>query len=186
MNVMNFFYGTALVGFATLVPLYAENRYHIPISHAGTLMAARAVGAFSIAGLSTYLLRRLGYRLPMLVGFTVISVAMTGIAISPVGLSAYWWIALFSLLVGMGVGCAAPATNNATLQLAPANIAAITGLRGMFRQTGGIIYVSFTTALLARSLHPGVTQSYVFVAQAVLLLAMAALTRLVPDHRGTW
>ncbi|MGA7833710.1 MAG: MFS transporter [Acidimicrobiales bacterium] len=186
MNVMNFFYGTALVGFATLVPLYAENRYHIPISHAGTLMAARAVGAFSIAGLSTMMLRRLGYRLPMMVGFLVIAGGMTMIAISPIGFTPYWWVALFSLVVGMGVGCAAPATNNATLQLAPENIAAITGLRGMFRQTGGIIYVSFTTALLARSLHPGLTQAYVFVAQAAILLLMAGLVRFVPDHRGTW
>jgi len=186
MNVMNFFYGTALVGFATLVPLYAENRYHIPISHAGTLMAARAIGAFSIAGLSTMMLRRLGYRLPMMVGFLVITAGMFMIAQAPIGLSPYWWVALFSLVVGMGVGCAAPATNNATLQLAPDNIAAITGLRGMFRQLGGIIYVSVATAWLARSLHPGITQAHIFIAQAVILVVMAALVRLVPDHRGTW
>jgi EmrB/QacA subfamily drug resistance transporter len=186
MNVLNFFYGTALVGFAALVPLYAENRYHIPISHAGTLMAARAVGAFSIAGLSTMLLRRVGYRLPMLVGFLVVAFGMVMISISPMGLSPYWWVALFSLVVGLGVGCAAPATNNATLQLAPDNIAAITGLRGMFRQIGGIIYVSLATALLARSIHPGLTQAHIFVVQAIILVIMASLIRIVPDHRGTW
>jgi EmrB/QacA subfamily drug resistance transporter len=186
MNVMNFFYGTALVGFATLVPLYAENRYNIPISHAGTLMAARAIGAFSIAGLSTMMLRRLGYRLPMMVGFLVITAGMIMIAVAPIGITPYWWVAIFSLVVGMGVGCAAPATNNATLQLAPDNIAAITGLRGMFRQLGGIIYVSIATAWLARSLHPGITQSHIFIAQAVILVIMAGLVRLVPDHRGTW
>jgi EmrB/QacA subfamily drug resistance transporter len=186
MNVLNFFYGTALVGFATLVPLYAENRYHLSIARAGTMMAARAVGAVSVAGLSTMLLRRLGYRLPMAVGFVVVSLGMIMISISPIGLSPYWWVAIFSLIVGMGVGCAAPATNNATLQLAPENIAAITGLRGMFRQMGGIIYVSVATSYLARSVHPGISQSHIFLVQAGILLLMASFIRLVPDHRGAW
>lgn len=186
MNVLNFFYGSALVGFAALVPLYAENRYSIPISHAGTLMAARALGVFSIAGLSTMMLRRTGYRLPMVVGFLTIAVGLVMMAIAPIGLDPYWWIALFSVVVGMGVGCAAPATNNASLQLAPSNIAAITGLRGMFRQTGGLIYVTIATSLLARSDNPGITQARIFVAQAAVLVLMVFLVGRVPDHRGSW
>lgn len=186
MNVINFFYGTALVGFAALVPLYVENRYHIPISRAGTLMAARAVGAFAIAGVSTFLLRRLGYRLPMMVGFLLVSWGMVMISIRPLDFGAYWWVALFSVVVGFGVGCAAPATNNATLQLAPDHIAAIMGLRGMFRQLGGIIYVSIATSWLARSVHPGLTQSHIFLGQAAILLVMVDLIRFVPDHRGQW
>ena len=38
MNVLNVFYGSATLGFGALVPLYAENRYHIHIANAGTLL----------------------------------------------------------------------------------------------------------------------------------------------------
>ncbi len=118
-------------------------------------MAARAVGAFATAGVSTFLLRRLGYRLPMIVGFLLVSLGMVMISITPLAFGAYWWVAVFSLMVGFGVGCAAPATNNATLQLAPDHIAAIMGLRGMFRQLGGIIYVSIATGVARAQRAPG-------------------------------
>jgi len=186
MNFLNFLYGTALIGFAALVPLYAENRYHIPISQAGTVMSARALGAISVATISTMMLRRVGYRLPMTIGFLVIASGLVMISIAPIGITPYWWIAIFSVVAGIGLGCAAPATNNATLQLAPNNIAAITGLRGMFRQIGGIIYVSISTALLARSGDPGMMQARIFVIQAIVLALMTLLVLRVPNHRGRW
>jgi len=79
-----------------------------------------------------------------------------------------------------------PATNNASLQLAPEQIAAISGLRGMFRQSGAITAVSVTTAVLARSSQPGMTQAWVFLVFAGILLAILPLVRLVPEHRGGW
>jgi MFS family permease len=186
MNVINFFYGTAILGFATLVPLYAENRYHIEIAQAGTATAARALGAVSIAAVSTMLLRRVGYRLPMTVGFASIAFGLVMISIAPIGLGAYWWILIFSFVAGLGIGCAAPAANNATLQLAPESVAAITGLRGMFRQMGGIVYVSIATSLLARSQDPGITQSHIFLVQALVIALTVGLVYLIPDHKGNW
>src|SRR5258705_11576275 len=96
-----------------------------------------------------------------------------------------WWAAAAGI-PGGGVGLAVPASNNASLQLAPDQVAAIAGLRGMFRQSGAIIAVSVTTALVARSSHPGVAQAHVFVVFAVLLLAILPLVWLVPDHHGNW
>jgi hypothetical protein len=43
-----------------------------------------------------------------------------------------------------------------------------------------------TTAVLARSAHPGITQAYVFVVFAVILVILIPLVRLVPEHRGGW
>ena len=76
MNVLNVFYGTAALGFGALVPLYAENRYHIHIANAGTLLSARAIGMICIAAAAAMMLRRTGYRLPMIVGFTAIAVGL--------------------------------------------------------------------------------------------------------------
>ena len=51
--------------------------------------------------------------------------------------------------------CRCPATNNAIMHLAPADTGAVAGLRGMFRQAGGITGVAVVTAVIARSARPG-------------------------------
>jgi len=84
------------------------------------------------------------------------------------------------------MGLSVPAANNASLQLAPDQVAAIAGLRGMFRQSGAITAVSVTTAVIARSADPGVVQARVFLVFAAVLVAMLPLVMLVPDHHGNW
>jgi hypothetical protein len=56
----------------------------------------------------------------------------------------------------------------------------------MFRQAGAITAVSVTTALIARSPQPGVTQAVAFVVFAGLLVLITPLIRLVPEHHGNW
>ncbi len=72
------------------------------------------------------------------------------------------------------------------MQLSPENISGIAGLRGMSRQSGAIIAISVSTALLARSDDPGTTLATTLVVFAGLLLAVAPLVFLVPEHRGRW
>ncbi len=76
MNVLNVLYGSAALGFGALVPLYAENRYGIHTANAGTLLSARAIGMICIAAAAAMMLRRTGYRLPMIVGFASIAVGL--------------------------------------------------------------------------------------------------------------
>jgi len=185
MNLINYLNGAAALGFAALVPLYAENRYGIAALGAGTLLTARAVGMIAVAGLATMALRRTGYRWPMIVGFTVLACGLVLMAV-PAPFSPYAWLSIGAAVSGVGMGMSVPASNNASLQLAPDQVAAISGLRGMFRQAGAITAVSVTTAVLARSAHPGVTQAWVFVVFAVILLLLVPLVRLVPEHRGGW
>ena len=85
MNLINFLYGSAVLGFAPLVPLYAQDRYGLPALAAGTLLTARAVGMIATAGLSVYLLRRTGYRWPIAVGFACPPPASSRRAASPHG-----------------------------------------------------------------------------------------------------
>jgi MFS family permease len=185
MNLINLVYGAAALGFSALVPLYAQDRYHIAPLGAGTLLTARAVGMIAVAGMAAMALRRTGYRLPMVIGFAVLAGGLVMMALSP-GISPYAWLAIAAAITGFGMGLSVPASNNASLQLAPDQVAAIAGLRGMFRQSGSIIAVSVTTAIIARSSHPGLVQAHVFVVFAVLLIALLPLIRLVPDHHGNW
>jgi EmrB/QacA subfamily drug resistance transporter len=185
MNLINYLNGAAALGFAALVPLYAEERYGIDALGAGTLLTARAVGMIAIAGAATFALRRTGYRWPMIAGFLTLACGLVLMAI-PAPFSPYGWLSIGAAVTGLGMGMSMPASNNASLQLAPEQIAAITGLRGMFRQAGAITAVAVTTAVLARSAHPGVTQAYVFLVFAAILLLLVPLVRLVPEHRGSW
>ena len=46
--------------------------------------------------------------------------------------------------------------------------------------------VSVTTAVVARSAHPGLAQAHVFIVFAALLVLMLPLVKLMPEHHGTW
>ncbi|MGH3435641.1 MAG: MFS transporter [Sciscionella sp.] len=187
MNLINFLYGSAALGFGALVPLYAQQRYGMHALAAGTLLTARAVGMIGIAALAVLALRRTGYRLPMLIGFVISAAGLAMMAIGPAsGMSTYVWLATAAAVTGVGMGLALPAANNASLQLDPNQVSAIAGLRSTFRQTGSIAAVSVTTAVLARSLAPGIAQGHIFLIFAAILVAMLPLIILVPEHRGTW
>jgi MFS family permease len=186
MNTINLLYGAAALGFGALVPLYAENRYAILPLAAGGLLAVRAVGMIATSALSVYLLRRAGHRRLMIVGFALLVAGLLTLAWpSPIG-SAEAWLSIGAGITGLGMGIAAPASNNASLHLAPGEVASITGLRGMFRQSGAIISISVTTAILSISTQPGITQAYVFTVFAALLATAIPLIIVLPDHRGAW
>ncbi len=185
MNVINLCYGAAALGFAALVPLYAQDRFHIAPLGAGTLLTARAVGMICVAGIAVGTLRRTGYRPPMIIGFLAVAGSLVAMAAAP-PLSPYLWLAISSGLTGCGMGLSVPAANNASLQLAPDQVAAIAGLRGMFRQSGAIIAVSVTTAILARSNDAGIAAAHTFVAFAAVLVLVTPLVFLVPEHKGGW
>jgi EmrB/QacA subfamily drug resistance transporter len=185
MNLINLVYGAAALGFGALVPLYAQDRYGIQPLGAGTLLTARAVGMIAVAGLATMALRRTGYRIPMIAGFLILAGGLVMMS-TDARLSPYAWLAIAAAATGCGMGLSVPASNNASLQLAPDQVAAIAGIRGMFRQSGSITAVSVTTAIIARSNHPGLVQAHVFLVFAILLVLLLPLVKLVPEHRGNW
>jgi EmrB/QacA subfamily drug resistance transporter len=187
MNLIALLYGGIALGFATLVPLYANERYHIEIFQAGTVLTARAIGAVAVAGITSFMLRKIGYRIPMVVGFALSAVGLELLAIAPHRLSTYLWLALGALVLGLGGGISAPATNNAILSFAPNEVASISGLRGMFRQIGGMIAISVTTAVVARSSNEGIALGHAFTIFALVVLLIAIpLVYTVPSRKGTW
>ncbi len=188
LNSLNFLWGVAGFGIASLAPLYAEDRYHLPPLSAGTLLAARGVGAIAIGVAAAMTLRRTGYRLPLAAGFSVVAIGSVAMAISPrFGLSPYLWLAIAAGITGLGNGMANPASRNASLQVAPEEVAAITGLRQMFVFMGIIFSVSTVTAILNRSSDPGLAQArLLWVAAGILLFVMVPLVFRVPEHKGSW
>lgn len=185
MNLINYLYGAAAIGVGALVPLYATDRYGISTLASGTLLTARAIGMIAVAGVAAMALRRTGYRWPMVIGFSALGGGLVMLVVAA-PFSPFAWLAIATAVTGIGMGVSIPAANNASLQLAPEHVAAIAGLRGMFRQSGSITAVAVTTAVIARAPHPGLEQAHVLLAFAVISLLLLPLIRLVPEHRGSW
>lgn len=186
MNVLNLLFGGAAIGFGALVPLYAEERFHLDPLEAGTVLTARGAGVILVAALAVMTLRRLGCRIPMTVGFALIVTGFTLMAFPPPNADGYLWLMVAAGITGVGMGVSVPASNNAGLQLAPDQISSIAGLRGMFRQSGSIISVSIMTAVATNSTDPAMSQAHGFVVLSALMVAAVPLIFMVPDQRGRW
>jgi EmrB/QacA subfamily drug resistance transporter len=188
VNGLNLLWGIVGFGVASLAPLYAEDRYHFSALSAGTLLAARGVGAIVVGAAAAMALRRTGYRLPLVVGFILVAIGTVAMSVAPRwGLSPYAWLSIGAGITGLGNGLANPASRNACLQVAPNEVAAITGLRQMFVFTGIIFSVSTVTAILNRSANPGLAQAHIlWVVAGILLLVMVPLVSRVPEHKGSW
>jgi EmrB/QacA subfamily drug resistance transporter len=187
VNLLNFLWGFAGWGMATLVPLYAEDRYGLRALGAGSLLSARALTMAVVGFVAAMSLRRTGYRLPMVVGYLATAAGMMMMSFGPRVVGPFGWLAVAAGITGIGNGLASPASRNAGLDLVPHEVAATTGLRFMFNTIGTIVSVSVVTAILNRSSTPGLTQAHLIWAMAaVVVLVMTPLIRGIPEHKGSW
>jgi MFS family permease len=183
MNLVNFVFGAFAIGTSALLPLYAQDHYGIPPLESGTLLTIRALGMICVTGLAVMAMHRTGYRRPILLGITVVSAGLFLVWLSPVGhVSPYLWLGVSASVTGLGMGVAMPAANNATLHLAPTQVAAVSGLRGMFRQAGGLTAISVATAVAAQTANPGHALGIAFLSIAVAALCILPLAMRIPDE----
>lgn len=84
------------------------------------------------------------------------------------------------LIVGIGMGAAAPASNNACIDLMPQRVAAITGVRGMFRQLGGAVSIAVISILLDSVGNRALGFTIAFLGMAVIVLAVFPLIFVMP------
>ncbi|HLH21370.1 MAG TPA: MFS transporter [Chloroflexota bacterium] len=187
-NLYNFFYGAVAFGFSAFVPYYAVVQYGMSTFESGTVLTPRAIANIVATVLASLYIIRLGYRLPMIGGVVLISISLallgqgwTTVTLGAFTLSGFWLLAAIITISGVGVGLGGPAANNASLDLAPRETAALTGLRGMFRQTGGA--VGTAAVVLALSFFPDKAQglTVIFLALSGVLLINVPLTCLIPD-----
>jgi EmrB/QacA subfamily drug resistance transporter len=186
VNVINVLYGGAVAGLLALVPLYAVDRYGISTLGSGTLLTAEGIAVIAMSSLAAMVLRRTGYRQPLYVGSVCTAIGFVGLAVHPLGLSPYAWLAVAAGLVGLGNGYSSPASRNAGLQLAPDQSPALAALRSTGRQAGQIVAVSVTAAIIAQPASPGQLEAKVFIVFALLLVVCLPVIARVPEHRGSW
>ncbi len=187
VNLVNMIYSGVPIGAAALIPLYAANRYGIGAFEAGSLLVGQGLATVIFSGVTVVALRRIGYRRPIYLGGASIVLGLLLLALEPVaGVPPYLWLAGAAFLVGAGSGTLNPATRNAGLQLAPKEASTLAALRSLALQTGTILTISITTAIVASSATPGTTQAWAYAAAALVLVMALPVVARVPEHHGSW
>jgi EmrB/QacA subfamily drug resistance transporter len=188
VNVHNFLFGACVWGCFSFVPYYASVQYGMGPLESGAILTPRSIASVLIGTITSFLLVRLGYRVPIIVGLAVIALSTvvlgqgwSGAAPGPLTVAPFVLLAIVVGLGGIGTGLVMPASNNAALDLLPDRAGVISGMRGMFRSTGGIIGTAVIVVILEMSQDKAAGLRVMFTAYGLLLLAAIPLTLLIPD-----
>jgi EmrB/QacA subfamily drug resistance transporter len=190
-NVYNMMIGAGIFGIVSFIPLYATSVHKLSTLVSGMILTPRSIGVICSSTVTSFLLKRWGYRWPMVWGVSILAVStllladrdfyvarMLGIHMGVAGT-----LAVVIMLSGIGLGIALPASNNACIELMPSKVATITGLRGMFRYVGGALGISFTTLILHSSASSVAGFRTTFFSFGIVLLFTIPLVFLMPSGK---
>jgi len=190
-NLYNMMIGAGVFGTFAFVPLYATSVHRLSTLVSGVILTPRSLGIIPASAITSFLLKRWGYRWPMLLGLSIIS--LSTILLDSPGLQLLGSIGIHSgvaeilavviMMSGIGIGIALPASNNACIELMPERVATITGLRGMFRSVGGAFGISLITIILHSSPTPVLGFRVTFLSFGLGLLLCIPLVFLMPTGK---
>jgi EmrB/QacA subfamily drug resistance transporter len=189
-NLLNIIIGVGVLGISSFLPFYATSVYKVSTLTSGMILTPQGAAIIPASAVTSFLLRRSGYRRPTGLGLTIV-----GGALILAGSSRLWGslgmrfsaveiLSFLILLTGIGVGIMLPATNNACIELAPRKVAGIVGLRGMFRTVGAALGVSLITLILHVSASPASGFAVAFTTCGLLLFCAFPLVFFMPSGRG--
>lgn len=188
VNVHNLLFGACVWGSFAFVPYYAVMQYGMSPLASGAILTPRSVTAILLGTATSFLMFRLGYRWPIVVGLALISVAnvvlgqgWTGDELGMLTIAPFVLMAIVVGVQGVGSGLVMPASNNAALDLLPDRAGVISGMRGVFRSTGGIIGTAVIVVILSLSEDQAAGLRMAFTAYGVVLLLAIPLTFLIPE-----
>jgi EmrB/QacA subfamily drug resistance transporter len=190
-NLFNMVLGAGFFGIYSFIPLYATSVHQLSTLVSGMVVTPRFIGAIPASTITSFLLRRWGYRWPMVLGVSIISLstillAGQGFQLLPMmgmRLGIAEIMAFLILVNGIGIGIVLPPSNNACIELMPEKVATISGLRGMFRSVGGAFAISFTTIVLHVSSTHANGFKTAFIAYGLGLLFTIPLVFLMPSGK---
>ncbi len=188
-NLYNLLYGALVFGFFSFIPLYATVEYGMSASASGFILTPRAVVMIAVSAISSFMLIRFGYRLPMIIGIVLVAISLfltsqswSGVTLFGHGISNIVLVSTLIMISGFGVGIGGPAANNAAIELMPEAVARITGLRGMFRTTGGVLGTATIVLILSHYKNQGIGLAHIFFGLSVLVLLIIPTIFLIPDN----
>jgi EmrB/QacA subfamily drug resistance transporter len=193
-NLYNMMVGAGVFGIFPFLPLYATSVHKLSTLVSGMILTPRSLGVISASAITSFLLKRWGYRWPMILGLSIISLSTVLLAgqglqlLRTMGthLGVAEILAILIMVTGIGIGIALPASNNACIELMPEKVATITGLRGMFRYVGGAFGISLVTIILHSSSSPANGFKTTFTSFGLGLLFTIPLVFLMPTGKKGW
>ena len=183
-------FGIAAFVFAIfgLIPLFLTRSYGYTASQIGLIITPRAILTIVVSALVSFLLPRLGFRLPIVLGFVLVAASTLLVAHAPsevllggVAVPEPVVLAVLLAIAGFGMGFVLPSSNSVGMDLLPDKVTAIAGMRGAFNVLGNVLGTTFS--LLIVSLAPTQVEGLVSVFQ-IAGLGMLALIALVPFLPG--
>lgn len=189
-NLYGFVYGAAVFGVLSFFPLDAQLNYGMSPTASGFVLTPRALVMSATSTLAAFMLGRTGYRRPMIIGVVIVSFATLMLSFSfhnavlfGIHVPDLVLLCIILSVSGIGNGIVLPSMNNAGLDLAPGKIAAISGLRGVFNSTGGLVGAAMM--ILAMSHFPTEAQGlqFMFGAMSVFLLFTIPLVFMFPESK---
>jgi EmrB/QacA subfamily drug resistance transporter len=191
MNALNFFYGAGIFGLFSFVPLYAQQAYGMSHTASGALLSPRAAAMTAASAGISMVLPRTGYRKPILFGLALMVITLVvlsrgyhDVSVGGVQLSNFVYLSVLVGVTGVAFGISGPAANNAAIELAPDKIAAITGLRGMFRTLGGTLGTAVVVLIASRAPSEVEGLQVAFMGLAIVNLVTMTLVFGTPDEVG--
>ena len=190
-NALNFFYGAGIFGLFSFIPLYAQKAYGMSHTESGLLLSPRALAMMLSSIAISMVLPRTGYRKPILFGLSLmvaslvlLSRGLHDVSIGGLELSNFAYLSLIVGTTGIAFGTAGPAANNAAIELAPDKIAAITGLRGMFRTLGGTLGTAVVVLVASRASSEAAGLQTAFIGLACVNVVTMAMVFGISDKVG--
>jgi MFS family permease len=187
-NAYAFFWGAGVFGFVAFLPTFAQLHYHMSATAAGVLLTPRSILMIVVSTVASFYLLRFGYRLPMIGGIVLVWVSLLLVGLGPehppslgIPVPGFAYLAISIAILGFGFGLSGPASNNAAIDLTPENVAAITGIRAMFRQTGGTIGTAATVFVAALFADPSRGLQVMFLIMSFIMLTIIPWVFLIPD-----
>jgi EmrB/QacA subfamily drug resistance transporter len=191
-NASNLVVGMTSMGLVALIPLYAVSVHGLSTLMSGVVLTPRSLAMAITAAVSSFFLRRVGYRRPMLIGFAGMGLTIILLApgIFPSTARDTWGIMRLLMIIlflnGMAMGLVFPSSNNACIELMPEKVGTIVGVRHMFRNIGGVLAVSLVAFVLHLSRDAFHGFMIVFIIFGTLPLITAPLLFLMPSGKRTW
>jgi len=193
-NLYNMMVGAGIFGVVSFLPLYATSVHRLSTMASGMILTPRSVGVICSSTVTSFHLRRWGYRRPMVWGLSIMALSTLLLGDYefriPSSIGLHWgpaeMLAVLIMGTGLGLGIALPASNNACIELMPTKVATITGLRGMFRYVGGAFGISLTTIILHASASSAAGFQVTFLSFGLALLLTIPLVFLMPTGKTGW
>jgi len=190
-NAYNFLFGAVTMGFYSFIPYYAVVKYGLTPFQSAAVLTPRAAVVTVTSMLASLYVKRLGYRVPMLLGmlfvgltFVLMAQGWSSVQVGGVAVQGFWLLAVIIAIGGFGMGLANPASNNASIDQAPDKAASITGIRGMFRLAGGTISISCVVLALSLFSDQAAGLDTIFLVFAAILLVSVPLVLMIPEPRA--